>query len=429
MLRGLSLTPFAVAAREGYRPALDLDFTSPAEVLDPRITYSGGANATRVNSAGLLVASSGVPRFDYAPSTLAPLGLLVEEARTNVCSNSGLTVASTGVTVAQNATHMTGAANTAYTVTDDGATSAHFATTGNGASYVSGQATAVTAYIQAGTATRAQVTVTTGGGVGTTTTYVNFGLTGAGSVLAAGAGASGAIRVYAPGVYACTMIFTPGATLGTSPAIIGFINSDTATRLPSFSGSGLTFVVHGSQIEAGSFATSYIPTTSAAVTRSADIATMSGAAAMAWFRQGAGTMLADVRSSAVSGQFPNAAYLSDGTGLNRIFVYLVPGASTSVIGGRVDNGGANQFNTSTGGPLVSNGGAIRGAFAWSRNNMSMVHNGGDAINDSDMDPPLALTRLDIGVSYVPNNWLNGHIRRIRYWRQRLPDSVLRNLTA
>lgn len=57
-----------------------LDFTKGK--LPSGVTYAGGVNGTCVASTGLLVAATG-PRFDYAPDTLASLGILCEPARTN----------------------------------------------------------------------------------------------------------------------------------------------------------------------------------------------------------------------------------------------------------------------------------------------------------------------------------------------------------
>ena len=48
----------------------------------------------------------------------------------------------------------------------------------------------------------------------------------------------------------------------------------------------------GAQVEVGAFPTSYIPTTSAALTRNADVATMTGTNFSSWFNQSAGTFTA-----------------------------------------------------------------------------------------------------------------------------------------
>ena len=64
-------------------PALDLNFMAMG-ALDSRLTLTRASTATRVNAAGLIIpVASGAPRFDYDPATLQPLGLLIEQQRTN----------------------------------------------------------------------------------------------------------------------------------------------------------------------------------------------------------------------------------------------------------------------------------------------------------------------------------------------------------
>ena len=64
-------------------PALTLDFQN-SQQLDPRVTFSRSSSATYINSAGLVTsAADHEPRFDHDPETGECLGLLVEESRTN----------------------------------------------------------------------------------------------------------------------------------------------------------------------------------------------------------------------------------------------------------------------------------------------------------------------------------------------------------
>ena len=67
-------------------PSLDLDFTA-SDILDSRITASGGANGSRIDAAGLVVPGT-APRFDYGPISLVSRGILIEEARTNLHARS-----------------------------------------------------------------------------------------------------------------------------------------------------------------------------------------------------------------------------------------------------------------------------------------------------------------------------------------------------
>jgi hypothetical protein len=79
-----------------------LDFlTEP--VLSSAVTFSRASTATRVGQDGLIqTAAVDAPRFDFDPVTLAPRGLLIEEARTNLLLNSpinGVALPTQSVTV------------------------------------------------------------------------------------------------------------------------------------------------------------------------------------------------------------------------------------------------------------------------------------------------------------------------------------------
>jgi hypothetical protein len=70
------------------RPTLDLNFAATKR-LDPRITFTRASTATFVGADGLIQsAATNAARFDHNPATGESLGLLVEEARTNIETNS-----------------------------------------------------------------------------------------------------------------------------------------------------------------------------------------------------------------------------------------------------------------------------------------------------------------------------------------------------
>lgn len=73
---------------DGPYPVLDFQFAG-AGYLSPRIEFKRGSSATYVNAEGIITeAAADVPRFDYDPWTLEPLGLLVEKLSTNLVTNS-----------------------------------------------------------------------------------------------------------------------------------------------------------------------------------------------------------------------------------------------------------------------------------------------------------------------------------------------------
>jgi hypothetical protein len=83
------ITPaYSPTATERILPRMALDFTTG--VLDSRVTITRALNtATRTNSSGVLeIVNANLPRFNYNPTTLAAIGLLIEEQRTNLFLNS-----------------------------------------------------------------------------------------------------------------------------------------------------------------------------------------------------------------------------------------------------------------------------------------------------------------------------------------------------
>jgi hypothetical protein len=70
------------------RPTLDLDFAN-SKTLDPRITFTRASGGSYVGADGLIkYAGVNEARFDHDPSTGESLGLLIEEARTNLATFS-----------------------------------------------------------------------------------------------------------------------------------------------------------------------------------------------------------------------------------------------------------------------------------------------------------------------------------------------------
>jgi len=103
----------ALWAKAGAVPSLDLRFADDKSLIDAvtgqqLVTHTRVGSGTFTDSAGTLqTAATNVPRFDHNPTTGESLGLLVEEARTNLLLNSGtLSTQSATVTAVAHTLHL-----------------------------------------------------------------------------------------------------------------------------------------------------------------------------------------------------------------------------------------------------------------------------------------------------------------------------------
>lgn len=418
---GLSSLSLGLSIFGGLRPTFSLDFLGGT--LDSRVTFTRASKATRTNRSGLLEeVAINVPRFDYDPVTLACNGLLIEEARTNLSTNSRQFVTGASVGMVQNLPGADGVAFTAYTMTESATTAQQFAATTPNPSFTSGTTYALTALVKPGSANKCQLT-----GSGTcfgTTQCVNFSLSGAGSVLQALGGAVGTIKPGPNGFYVCS-ITVAAITTGTGTAVaVAFITSDTDARLPNITGTSRTLILDHHQAEVGAFPTSIIPTSGAAATRAADVATVSS---VTWFNQNEGTFMAEGDHTWVTGSANKLWHMDDGSASNRIYSDATAASSRS---GNVDVGGATQA------AIVSaysgaNGVPHRHCLAYKANQFNASANGVAGTPDTTGSVPTALSTLRLGnsVSGSAASCLNGHIRRIDYYNSALSAAQVTALTV
>ncbi len=282
------ITPsFGLTATERVLPRMALDFTTA--VLDPRVTFTRTGNtATVTNSSGFVVPiNADLPRFDFNPITLFCRGLLIEEARTNLYTYSEdfTNAAWTKVRSSISANATTSPSNVLDAdklIEDTSASNNHFFRV---ASFTPTSGTTYTWSIFAKAGERSQIALgfNTENSAFTDNTAL-FTLTGSGSSSIVAGSPSPTITAFGNGWYKCTVTATATATA------VAFLRTSLAVNGNLFyTGDGTSgLFVWGAQLEAGAFATSYIPTVASQVTRTADVATMTGTNFSDWFNASEG---------------------------------------------------------------------------------------------------------------------------------------------
>ncbi len=226
---------------------------------------------------------------------------------------------------------------------------------------------------------------------------------------------------------AYTLSFYGTGSITLSGAATGTIDGlgATARRVHNFtpSAGALTLTCSGSlsyaQLEAGAFPTSVIVTGGTAVTRASESLLTNS---LPWFKPVAGTMMAEgntvLNSGSGTGYF---ASLNDGTNNNRIVLLRSNTQTARMI---VTTGNTERLNLNAG--SWQNGANAKLAGRYSAANCAFAYNGGDIISGTPSDFPSSVTRLVIGGQNA--GYLNGWLRRFRYWNYVLDNETLRQVT-
>ena len=357
------------------------------------------------------------PRFDYDPVTLAPRGLLIEEARTNIVTYSeqfdNAAWTKVGLTVTANATASPDGTVGADKLAEDATAAAHQTYT-NPIAISAGSTYTYTVYAKQ--AERNWISISAWD---TSERFTWFNLAN-GTIGTNTVGNTATITPVGNGWYRCTVTRTVSSANTYGQFFVS--TNDNVVNYAGTAGSGL--YIWGAQLEAGSFATSYIPTVASTVTRNADVATMTGTNFSSWYNQSQGTFVAEgsVASNVDSGTGNYYYSASDGTISNMILSAEVNGTVSQVI-----TGGVVQFNETVGGEPT---GVLKVAVAYQANNTVSSANGAIGTTDTSVTLP-TVDRLGIGArgDLSATSYLSGHIRTIAYFNTRLPNAQLQTLTA
>jgi hypothetical protein len=231
--------------------------------------------------------------------------------------------------------------------------------------------------------------------------------------------------------YGTGTIILSGASVATVTGTGVYPNRRTLTFTPI--AGALVCTVTGSvqyaQIEAGAFATSFIPTAGATVNRATDNAEMIGTNFSSWYNQTQGTFVSsfDKYSVASRGGVLCAGNTAGATGTD----IAIDGQNDAKVRAFIENLGAVEMLNATLATYAANT-PIKGAVAYATNSAVGAAAGALGTVDTSVVVP-TLNALQIGAlrnsSAAAIAPLNGHIRSITYYNTRLPNATLQVLTT
>lgn len=401
----------------------ELDLLNP--VLDPRIAFSRASSKTYFGSDGLLhTAAADEWPLEYDPITLQPLGRSVWEQRTNLLlyshdlTNAYWNAATGGATITANAGIALDGTMTACRV----AGSTSFAQIFSNAVVVTGglryALSAVITPEQAvgNWALRAYRDASNYAAV-----ELNFSsATPTGVLTEAGTAAASTFSItrVAANSWLVVLLFTPSASLGWSGRF--YVNYGTAAAKSA--------IVDCFQLEAGAFASPYIPTVGSQVTRVRDVPDLADIRTVRFNQARGQTVLLEYQYEN-GNSFTLMQVLDEDAALDNDWLIYS--------NNNPDNFIARMYGTSGtpgahfGGVFTSSRGVPnKGVVATDQGGTSGTLNGAPVVSSSTCVPPSSgllsarLAQLASGSSV-----LNGHLRRIRFYPAKLSPPEMLTLAA
>jgi hypothetical protein len=400
------------------QPTLNLDFINTT-FLDPRITFSRNSIATRFDQNGNLeTLSANQPRIDFDPTTKAQRGLLIEEARTNSIRNNTMVGAVTG---------SPGTLPTYWQIYNPQSLTRNITAIGveNGIPYI-------------------EITVT---GTATSTTQFDIGVDSSSLISASsgqtwthsawlaqiGSATNATPRLLISGRDTPSLVETENT--GINPSLSSTLTRFSVTRtfnsastawaypyinvlIPSAGAVSLTIRIGMPQLELGAFLTSVIPTSTGAVIRQADLASVNDL--VPWYNATEGTIYSE-------------ATFTNTVSYNTV-VSLDNGSPTTSIRTIQWNDGSDRIlsvsDTSTQAGYVGTAqvGTAKFAGAYKINDFNASKNGSIGVTDTSGNIP-TITALNLGKTGSSSFILNGYLRRVVYYPIRLLNVQLQALTA
>lgn len=399
------------------------------------ITFTRASTATYFDSTGTLQSAAiDVPRLDYNPATLAARGLLIEEQRTNSIRNNTMVgaVAGTPGTLPTNWPSTAGAGTLVQEIvgtgTDAGITYIDYRLSGTTST------TAFSLFFEA----QNQI-VATSGQTWSTSFYVKLQAGSTTNITVIRCSTRGnqgvTIKESSNTNFTLTAVFQRVVnTFTLADALTDRVNGFLGITFASGVAIDITLRIGLPQLEQGAFATSVIPTTTTALTRSADVASVNTLSP--WYNASEGTLFADWTSFIPNGTSPGSTYAAGFT--DNI---ASSGAAQLTIQNRAVSNQIRVWQSTTGGGLddsiTPTSTTFQGKAAATYGGGSNVNasaNGGAVVTMANPIQTTAFNALLLGLfttaaTGTGSNYLNGYLRRVTYYPRKLSSAELQAITA
>lgn len=396
--------------------ALDLQFAADrtlAARIGPTPTFTRASAATFIGSNGLIQSAAiNAPRFDHDPVTLASRGLLIEESRTNLLPrseefNNGWAVYQSAISA--NSTASPSGLNDADSLIENTANDAH--SVFRGANFAASTVYSFSVYVKADSRNWLALYENS-----TNTDRRSFFNVATGTVGTTNPSHTAQIQRMPNGWWRCSITFT--TTTATSRNVS--IELAFADNVAFYSGNGTGRVsLWGAQLEVGAFPTSYIPTTTTAVVRSADVCSITGSGFAGMWNASEGTLLVNAFTPANGDR---TILATDDNTANEMIRLRTEGTNPFF---RVTDGGTEVVGIDAGTVVANTPFRLIGAYR--ENDFASAINGGSAVTDTTGTIP-TVDRMRIGAGQG-GNVMCGCISSMRYYRTRLSNAQLQSLTT
>ena len=366
-----------------------VDNTSVKEVIGGQVSGTPLLRTAAINE----------PRLEYDASG-NPLGLLIEEARTNLVNQSeNLTTwlkASGGAVVAN------------QTIAPDGTQTAdEIVGVVYKAANIGSDTRSFSVYLKANAGTMAQVRIDV-----PASNRITVDLTDGSVISSTGSSLdSYGVKDVGNGWYLCHIVVT------------GSINN--YVIVSEANNASHTVYAWGAQLEQGAFPTSYIPTSGSTVTRNSDLAPIP--VERFAFNASEGTLFVHAVTAAGINATTGQCAVSMSSGSVTDCYRLRKNVSTGQIGMLKRVSDSNVMNIN--GKIVGETSTFKACGNYSSTNLNISIDGEDVITGSASSSTITISKVDVGTSpFGDADCFNGHIKQIQYYPKRLSNTELQLLT-